>query len=135
MGFSRQDYWSGLPCPPPILDPGPGMEPVSPMSPELQVDSLPAEPLVTWGSPMLPLVLCIWLILSSTLLSFKNFLSCTRHSLRHPTEHKGREDSGLNCLCSITHPHEQRVYQEILPGGLTWPLESLHSTNTRQKVS
>ena len=45
MGFSRQDYWSGLPCPPPILDPGPGMEPVSPMSPELQVDSLPAEPL------------------------------------------------------------------------------------------
>ena len=57
------------------------------------------------------------------------------HGIRHPTEHKGREDSSLNCLCSITHPHEQRVYQEILPGGLNWPLESLHSTNARQKVS
>ena len=34
MGFSRQEYWSGLPCPPPDL-PDPGMEPVSLMSPAL----------------------------------------------------------------------------------------------------
>jgi len=29
MGFSRQEYWSGLPCPPPgdLLDPG--IEPTS----------------------------------------------------------------------------------------------------------
>ena len=33
MGFSRQEYWSGLPCPPPGDLPGPGMEPVSLMSP------------------------------------------------------------------------------------------------------
>ena len=33
MGFSRQEYWSGLPCPPPgdLLDPG--MEPASLVSP------------------------------------------------------------------------------------------------------
>ena len=35
--FSRQEYWSGLPCPPPRL-PNPGMEAVSPA---LQADSLP----------------------------------------------------------------------------------------------
>ena len=29
MGFSRQEYWSGLPCPPPGDLPDPGMEPVS----------------------------------------------------------------------------------------------------------
>ena len=35
MGFSRQEYWSGLPCPPPRDLPDPGMEPVSLMSPAL----------------------------------------------------------------------------------------------------
>ena len=41
MGFSRQEYWSGLPCP----SPGnlPDLE-IKPMSPALQVDSLPSEP-------------------------------------------------------------------------------------------
>ena len=29
MGFSRQEYWSGLPCPPPGGLPNPGMEPAS----------------------------------------------------------------------------------------------------------
>ena len=41
MGFSRQEYWSGLPCPLPGDLPNPGIEPRSPV---LQVDSLPAEP-------------------------------------------------------------------------------------------
>ena len=35
MGFSRQEYWSGLPFPPPGGLPNPGMEPMSPMSPAL----------------------------------------------------------------------------------------------------
>ena len=35
MGFSRQEYWNGLPCPPPGDLPHPGIEPVSLMSPEL----------------------------------------------------------------------------------------------------
>ena len=34
-GFSRQEYWSGLPCPPPGDLPDPGTEPKSPMSPVL----------------------------------------------------------------------------------------------------
>ena len=38
MGFSRQEGWSGLPCPPGGALPHPGIEPGSPV---LQVDSLP----------------------------------------------------------------------------------------------
>ena len=35
MGFSRQEYWSGLPCPPPVDLPDPGMEPKSLTAPAL----------------------------------------------------------------------------------------------------
>ena len=34
-GFSRQEYWSELPCPPPGELPDPGFEPVSPGAPAL----------------------------------------------------------------------------------------------------
>ena len=44
MGFSRQEYWSGLPCPPPGNLPNPGIKPASPVTPALQTDSLPTEP-------------------------------------------------------------------------------------------
>ena len=33
VGFSRQEYWSGLPCPPPGGLPDPGIEPKSLMFP------------------------------------------------------------------------------------------------------
>ena len=39
--FSRQEYWSGLPCPPPGDLPDPGIEPASLRSPALGADSLP----------------------------------------------------------------------------------------------
>ena len=47
MGFSRQEYWSGLPFPPPgeLLDPG--IEPVSSVSPVLQADFLPLSHWIT----------------------------------------------------------------------------------------
>ena len=45
MGFSRQEYWSGLPFPSPGDLPNPG---IKPGSPALQADSLPTEP---WGKP------------------------------------------------------------------------------------
>ena len=41
MALSRQEYWSGLPCPPPGDLPDPGIKPMSPMAPALQSDSLP----------------------------------------------------------------------------------------------
>ena len=40
MGFSRQEYWSGWPFPPPGNLPNPGIEPGSLA---LQADSLPSE--------------------------------------------------------------------------------------------
>ena len=40
MGFSRQEYWSGLPFPSPGDLPDPGIEP---WSPALQADSLLTE--------------------------------------------------------------------------------------------
>ena len=52
MGFSRQEYWSGLPCPPPGDLPDSGIEPTSPVSYSFrllrllhwQVGSLPLAP-------------------------------------------------------------------------------------------
>ena len=40
MGFSRQEYWSGLPFPSPGDLPDPG---IKPRSPPLQADTLPSE--------------------------------------------------------------------------------------------
>ena len=39
MGFSRQEYWGELPCPPPGDLPNPGIKPMSPASPALAADS------------------------------------------------------------------------------------------------
>ena len=44
MGFSRQEYWSGLPCPPPGDVPYPGVEPVSPTSPAVAGGFFTTEP-------------------------------------------------------------------------------------------
>ena len=41
MGFSRQEYWSGLPFPSPGDLPNPG---IKPRSPALQADALSSEP-------------------------------------------------------------------------------------------
>ena len=48
LGFSRQEYWSGLPCPPPGDFPRSGTETVSSMPPAWQADSFPLSP---WGQP------------------------------------------------------------------------------------
>ena len=60
MGFSRQEYWSELPCPPPGDLSDPGVEPTSPVSPALQADSLP---LSHHGSPSIPISLSIYEII------------------------------------------------------------------------
>ena len=44
MGFSRQEYWSGVPLPSPGDFPGPGIELGSPA---LQTGALPSEPTET----------------------------------------------------------------------------------------
>ena len=48
VGFSRQEYWSGLPCPPPGNLPDPGIEPTSLMSPALAGGFFTSS--TTWGA-------------------------------------------------------------------------------------
>ena len=50
MGFSSQEYWSGLPYPSPGDLPDPGIEPTPLMSPELEAGSLALAPL---GKPQI----------------------------------------------------------------------------------
>ena len=63
-GFSRQKYWSGLPCPPPGDLPKPG---IKPRSPTLQVDTLPSEPL---GKLWKPLCSFSYSVMSDSLLLY-----------------------------------------------------------------
>ena len=51
MGFPRQEYWSGLPFPPPGHLPNPGIKPVSLTSPALAGGFF-----TTWEAPMFLLV-------------------------------------------------------------------------------
>ena len=57
MGFSREEYWSGLPFPSPGDLPNPGIEPGSPA---LQTDALPSKPLgkLNFTSSMISASLC-----------------------------------------------------------------------------
>ena len=57
MGFSRQEYWSGLPFPSPGDLPDPGIEPRSPaLQPDALTSEPPGKPLYDIGSSNL--VLC-----------------------------------------------------------------------------
>ena len=58
MGFSRQEYWSGLLFPSPEDLPDPGIEP---RSPALQADALPSIPLAS----------CMYLVGAFNPLTFK----------------------------------------------------------------
>ena len=61
MGFSRQEYWSGLPFPSPGHLPYPGIEPGSPA---LQADDLPTE---QWSGSMLSHCNCVRLCATPSL--------------------------------------------------------------------
>ena len=70
MGFSRQEYWSGLPFPSPGDLPNPGIEP---RSPALQADSLPAQPP---GKPIT--ALCVWVCdVTQSCLTLCNPVDCS----------------------------------------------------------
>ena len=84
MGFSRQGYCSGLLCPPPRDLPDTGMEPVSPVSPLLQVDSLPLSHL---GSPY------------SCILGHFSGLCC------HPEDKVQTSEYGSQILADLTTAH------------------------------
>ena len=49
VGFSRQEYWNGLPCPPPRDLPNPGIEPTSLTAPALAGGFFTTS--TTWEAP------------------------------------------------------------------------------------
>ena len=51
-GFSRQEYWSGLPCPPPEDISNPETEPATPISPALAGRFFATS--TTWETPQPP---------------------------------------------------------------------------------
>ena len=81
MGFSRQEYWSGLPCPPPGDLPDPGIEPTFLMSPALAVRfSTTSETSVQFSSvaQSCPTLATPWSIACQASLSITNSRSPTK---------------------------------------------------------
>ena len=83
MGFSRQEYCSGLPCPPPPgYLPDPGLQPALLWSPALQADSLPSDP--SW-KPLLPFLSFLyslfpfWMVCVNTDFNFVPFFLAGKH--------------------------------------------------------
>ena len=132
MEFSRQEHWSGLPCPPPGDLPNPG---IKPRSPTLQVVSLPTEPPgKPNNAPEVELNIClshvlisrhIWVLqcqretqkMISISLSFLSTLSCT-----HPTVKLSSDGLALCSLMSQFLVYGQRLYRTMKGTGLgsTW---------------
>ena len=63
-GFSRQEYWSGLPCAPAGDLPNPGFKLSYPVSPALLADSLPLN---HWGIPYTHICVCVCICLNAYL--------------------------------------------------------------------
>ena len=100
MGFSRQKYWSGLPCPPPgdFLDPG--IKPTSPMALALLVDSLLLN---HWGKPkdrIIDVYCGNSIIFKSQIQSLQSCLS----GLKSCFSHELLLDFGLARLCTSQFP-------------------------------
>ena len=99
MGFSRQEYWSGLPCPPLGDLHDLRTEPVSPASPALQADPLLLSP---WGSPRIHTFSSVQLVAQS----------CP--TLRDPMNHSTPGLPVHHQLPEFTQTHVHRVSDAIL---------------------
>ena len=79
MGFSRQEYWSGLPCPPPGDPPHPRIEPVSLTSPALKgVLFTTSATWKSWAVELLIIILmliCIKVLLERTKTIYRRWWS------------------------------------------------------------
>ena len=76
IGFSRQEYWSGLPFPSPGDLPNPG---IKPGSPALQTDALPSEPS---GKHLPKFMFIATVMLSSHLILWQSLLPLIFPSIR-----------------------------------------------------
>ena len=68
MGFPRQQYWSGLPCPPPEDLPDPEIEPESLMSPTLAGRFFNTS--ATWHQVIIPFLFDMVFVANGTPLQY-----------------------------------------------------------------
>ena len=128
MGFSRQEYWSGLPCPPPGNVPYPETEPRSPV---LQADSLLTE---LWRNPPLFIMYILIIFIVCFL-----FLPLGSKCHKDTFVHYGLRVHARAC----THTHKLFRFQERLsphwssffPSFLPSFLSSFSLPQVTQKVS
>ena len=101
QGFSKQEYWSGLPFPSPGDPPDP--EPIEPRSPALQADSSPFEPL----GPAKRILFPRW---KRTLLIFRCFLDALGfHILHHAGPSSSKYTPGCHCPLKNKAPNRTQV--------------------------
>ena len=128
MGFSRQEYWSGLPFLSAGDLPDPGIEPRSLTSPALQLDSLPTVPQGKpqdhgWEAPGLSRDLISW----NTSLEAQNS-RCLPWVRRHEGRRRGlgRSPTALAFPSRIALGGSQAAGVEgavgprVSPAGLSW---------------
>ena len=139
--FSRQEYWNGLPLPPPGDLFNQRIEPTSPVSPALVADSLPAEPL---GSPLgmrgeNQFCLSVWVIWARRSSKLVQRMDCPHHSIQRSelcelschTRREGKDPRGGAGLanasprpcpsCPATHGEKAKTHEEVL----AWPMPPL----------
>ena len=109
MGFSRQEYWSGLPCPPPGDLPKAGIEAGTPA---LQADSLPSKPP---GKPKVSHNHAFYILFSIPKITYLSFLSwefhfhlsfkihLTCHLLKEAFPHIPPPSQSLHCALSVSY--------------------------------
>ena len=111
MGFSRKEYWSGLPFPSPGDLPNQGMEP---RSPALQANALPSEPPGICGIQFIFNIQQLLLLFSSVAQSCATLCNPKNHST-----------PGLTVHCQLlehTQTHAHRVRDAIQPSHPLLPL-------------
>ena len=98
MGFSRQEYQSGLPCPPPGDLPDPGIKPASLLSPDLAGGFFTTR--ATWKAPS------IWAALPNSISIFSRFCACR---IRYSGSLRGH-------MCPSARPWGTTEDQRVLRG-------------------
>ena len=97
MGFPRQEYWSGLPCPPSEDLPDPGIEPASLQSPAVAGGFFTTD--ATWEAPSQVL------IVANRAVAALNSSVLVKHSI--PLPKVANEVQNLKWLDACQHPPEK----------------------------
>ena len=136
MEFSRQEYWSRLPFPPPGDLPDPGIEPMSPLSPAMAGGFFTTE---TPGKPLV-LVKCLkeqedisgnaeWAAQKRNRASFTSWALAQCLARNHPSVNVCGVDTWK---CSVFSVSEKGRFQSRIMGVHSRALVCLHSEHAKE---